>query len=334
MMTAEHDQIPETALAWHLDGKGSALATVVETWGSAPRPVGSQLAISAEAELQGSVSGGCVESAVVAEAFEALESGQPKLLQYGVSDDDAFAVGLACGGTIRILVEPVGVGNGPDADLLGELVAARSARRPAVLATNIEDWTRRIVGGREDALFDEAKAALRSDKSGFAGAWFLGVHNPPLRMIIVGAVHIAQPLAVMAREAGYDPYLVDPREAFGAQHRFPDFEISNDWPDDAVREIGIDTRTALITLSHDPKIDDPALLVGLASDAFYIGALGSTRTHAKRVDRFEAAGLDAETIARIHAPIGADIGAKSPAEIAVSIMAEVTERLRRPETRP
>lgn len=333
-MTAGHDQIPETALAWHLDGKGSALATVVQTWGSAPRPVGSQLAISAEAEIQGSVSGGCVESAVVAEAFEALDTGTPRLLEYGVSDDDAFAVGLACGGTIRILVEPIGVGNGPDTDLLGQLVAARSARQPVVLATNVEDWSRRIVGTSGDTLAEEARAALRSDRSAFAGPWFLSAHNPPLRMIIVGAVHIAQPLAVMAREAGYDPYLVDPREAFGAEHRFPEFEISNDWPDDAVREIGIDTRTALVTLSHDPKIDDPALLAGLASEAFYIGALGSTRTHAKRVERFQAAGQKEAAIARIHAPVGADIGAKSPAEIAVSIMAEVTERLRRPETRP
>ena len=153
-------------------------------------------------------------------------------------------------------------------------------------------------------------------------------------MIVVGAVHIAQPLMSMARATGYDPTLIDPREAFGAAHRFPGETISNDWPDEAIQSLGIDTRTALITLSHDPKIDDPALIEGLRSQAFYIGALGSKRTHGKRVERLTGEGFTEAEIARIHAPIGADIGAKSPAEIAVSVMAQITERLRRPETRP
>lgn len=329
----EHDRIPETALDWMRAGKPAALATVVQTWGSAPRPVGSQLAISAEAEIMGSVSGGCVESAVVAEALEALEDGRPRILEYGVSDDDAFAVGLACGGTIRVMVEPIGVGQGPDQSLIEALVAARAGREPVVYAVNPETWERRLITG-PDPLAAAADAARHADKSGFEGDWFLGVHNPPLKMIVVGAVHIAQPLLTMARLTGYDPVLIDPREAFGAAHRFPGEEISNDWPDEAIAAIGIDTRTALITLSHDPKIDDPAILAGLNSAAFYIGALGSTRTHAKRVMRLEEAGFSDAAIARIHAPIGADIGAKSPAEIAVSIMAEITERLRRPETRP
>ena len=332
-MTASHDRIPETALDWIAAGKRAALATVIETWGSAPRPVGSQLAISSEAEIQGSVSGGCVEGAVVAEAMEALEDGTPRVLTYGVSDDEAFAVGLACGGTIRVLVEPVGIGQGPEAALIEALAARRAARDPAVLAVNTETWERRLVTAG-DPLWPAAEAALVSDRSGFEDDWFLGVHNPPLRMIVVGAVHIAQPLMVMAREAGYDTTLIDPREAFGAQHRFPGEAISNDWPDAAIRAIGIDTRTALVTLTHDPKIDDPALVEGLGSRAFYLGALGSTRTHAKRVTRLAEAGFSEADIARIHAPIGADIGAKSPAEIAIAILAQITERLRRPATRP
>lgn len=328
-----HSDIPEQALNWVKAGKGAALATVVETWGSAPRPQGAQLAISSEAEIQGSVSGGCVESAVVAEALEALEDGQGRVLEYGVSDDDAFAVGLACGGKMRVMVEPIGVGNGPSLQMIEELVAARASREAMVYAVSPLAWDRRFVKVG-DPLWGPAEQALFSDKSGFEGDWFLGVHNPPLRLVIVGAVHIAQPLVQMARLSGYDPFLIDPREAFGAEHRFPGERISNDWPDEALGAIGLDARTALVTLSHDPKIDDPALITGLGSSAFYIGALGSKRTHAKRVTRLAEEGFGEAMIARIHAPVGADIGAKSPAEIAVSILAQITERLRRPDTRP
>jgi xanthine dehydrogenase accessory factor len=334
MQTAEHDRIPEGALDWARAGKGVALATVVETWGSAPRPKGSQLAISAEAEMIGSVSGGCVEGAVVAEALEALEDGRPRTLTYGVSDEEAFAVGLACGGTIRVLVEPVGVGEGPSPDLLAELVAARAARRPVAYAVHPETWERRLVTGPADPLWPQAQAALTADQSGFADDWFLGVHNPPLRMAVIGAVHIAQALVPMARIAGYDVAVIDPREAFGSAARFPDTRLLHDWPDAALGAFGLDTRTAVVTLTHDPKLDDPAIRAALAAPVFYLGCLGSSRTHAKRVARLHEAGFTVAQIARIHAPVGLDIGAKSPAEIALSILAQNTERLRRPETRP
>ena len=333
-MSAEHDQIPEAALAWTRAGKRAALATVVETWGSAPRPTGSQLAISGDAEMVGSVSGGCVEGAVVAEALDALADGKPRLLDYGVSDAEAFAVGLACGGRIRVLVEPVGVGQGPSPDLLERLVAARAAREPVVYAVRPEDWQRRLVAGPGDPLWPAAEAALVADQSGFDGDWFLGVHNPPLRMAVVGAVHIAQALVPMARLAGYDLAVIDPREAFASAARFPDTTLSHDWPDEALAAFGLDTRTAVVTLTHDPKLDDPAIEAALRAPVFYLGCLGSTRTHAKRVERLKAAGFADAAIARIHAPIGADIGAKSPAEIAIAILAQVTERLRRPATRP
>jgi xanthine dehydrogenase accessory factor len=333
-MTPDHDQIPEAALRWLEAGKPVALATVVETWGSAPRPKGAQLAITAEAEMAGSVSGGCVEGAVVAEALDALENGQPRLLDYGVSDAEAFAVGLACGGRIRVLVEPVGVGQGPTPDLLADLVAARAARTPAVYAVHPGDWQRRLLAGPGDPLWPAAAAALVADQSGFADDWFLGVHNPPLRMAVVGAVHIAQALVPMARLAGYDLAVVDPREAFASEARFPDTTISHDWPDEALAAFGLDTRTAVVTLTHDPKIDDPAIMSALRAPVFYLGCLGSTRTHAKRVDRLRAAGFTDADIARIHAPVGTDIGAKSPAEIAIAILAQITERLRRPATRP
>jgi xanthine dehydrogenase accessory factor len=331
---AAPDAVPETALAWALAGRGAALATVVETWGSAPRPRGAQLAISGDAGMTGSVSGGCVEGAVVAEALDALADGRPRMLTYGVSDADAFAVGLACGGTIRVMVEPVGVGDGPGVPLLAELVEARAARRAAVYAVRPDTWERRLVSDPGDPLWPAANAALAADRSGFEGDWFLGAHNPPLRMVIVGAVHIAQALAPMARLAGYDVAIVDPREASGSSARFPGEQLLNEWPDAALDAIGLDARTAVVTLTHDPKLDDPAIRAALDTRVFYLGCLGSTRTHAKRVARLTEAGVPSEALARIHAPVGFDLGAASPAEIAVAILAQVTERLRRPASRP
>ena len=321
MMIDRYDNIPETALAWHRDGRGAVLATVVETWGSAPRRVGSQLVISGRGEIEGSVSGGCVEGAVVTEALEALEQGAQRLLEYGVSDGDAFAVGLACGGTIRILVEPVG--SVLPASLLADLVAARAARQAVVYVVDLEHGTRHITA-------QDFADRRRMDRSGFedAGQVFVAVHNPPLRMIVVGAVHIAQALVPMARIIGYDPVLVDPRDAFGNQDRFPGETILNDWPDDAIASLGLDARTALVLLTHDPKLDDPAIAAALASDVFYIGALGSKRTHAARVERLGAQGFAGDRIARIHGPVGLDIGAAGPAEIALSILAQCTQVLR------
>ena len=319
-MTAP-DDIPGTALAWHRDGRGAALATVVQTWGSAPRPVGSQLAVSGRSEIAGSVSGGCVEGAVVAEALDAMETGRSTILEFGVSDDEAFAVGLACGGTIRVMVEPVGAGV-PEA-LLEGLAAAAEAGEPVAYAVDTTAWERRLLRPG-DALAGERFAA---DRSGFEGETFVAVRNPPLRLVVVGGVHIAQPLVAMARLAGYTPTVVDPREAFASADRFPGTALRHDWPDEALAELGLDARCAVVALTHDPKLDDPALAVALRSPAFYVGALGSTRTHAKRLARLAEMGLEVEA-ARLHAPIGLDIGAASPAEIAVSILAEMTARLR------
>ena len=320
-MTASFDTIPETALAWHREGKGAVLATVIQTWGSAPRRVGAQLAISGQAEIEGSVSGGCVEGAVIVEALEVLESGEARELEFGVSDNDAFAVGLACGGTIRVLVEPVG--KVLTEELLTALCEARAARRPVTYVADLETGARRLDESGHETRF-------RMDRSGFEedGRTFVAIHNPPLRLVIVGAVHIAQALVPMAKIAGYDPAIVDPRETFGAASRFPGETLLNDWPDEAVAKLGLDGRTALVLLTHDPKLDDPALELALRSGCFYIGALGSTRTQAKRVERMTAAGFSEAEIGRIHGPVGLDIGASGPAEIAVSILAEMTRVLR------
>lgn len=322
------NDIPEIALGWHCAGRGAALATVMETWGSAPRQAGSQLAVAGDGTFMGSVSGGCVEGAVVTEAVDALADGQSRVLTFGVSDDQAFAVGLACGGTIRVLVEPVG--EALSEAILAEIVAARTDRRALAYLVNTTTWARRVFSSPDDVLAGAVDARMRADKSGMEeDGWFVAVHNPPLRMIVVGAVHIAQALLPMARACGYDPTLIDPRGAFGAEARFPGEAINDDWPDAAMAALHPDARTAVVTLTHDPKLDDPALLAALASPAFYIGCLGSTRTHAKRLDRLRSAGVTEAQIARLKAPVGLDIGAKSPAEIAVSIMAQITQTLRR-----
>lgn len=322
MNDGHRDDLPALALDWHRTGRGAAIATVVETWGSAPRQAGSQLVVDREGRMAGSVSGGCVEGAVVTEAQEALADGRARLLDFGVSDETAFSVGLACGGRIRVLVDPVG-GSLPEG-LLADLVAARAARRPVALVSNIDGPGRFLAGP------GEYSDRFRLDRSGVEedGLSFVAVHNPPLRMIVVGAVHIAQALLPMARACGYDPALIDPRGAFGSAERFPGETILDDWPDEAMAALVPDARTAVVTLTHDPKLDDPAIRSALRSGAFYLGCLGSTRTHAKRVERLRAGGFSEDEIARIHAPVGLDIGARTPAEIAVSILAEVTRALR------
>lgn len=321
---SDHMGAPEQALIWAEAGKGAALATVIETWGSAPRRTGAQLVVSGEGAMEGSVSGGCVEGAVVVEAMEAIEDGTCKLLEYGVSDGDAFAVGLACGGTIRILVEPIGAGGMP-LEMLRDLVAARTQRRAVAYDVALD--------GSDRQLSDQGHAhRFRMDRSGLSedGARFVGIHNPPLKLVVVGAVHIAQALVGMARTAGFDPVIVDPREAFGSSARFPNVKVVNDWPDAALEAVGVDARTAVVLLTHDPKLDDPALIIALRSPAFYIGALGSTRTHSARVARMAEAGFDAEAIARINGPVGLNIGASGPAEIAVSILSQIIQVLRQP----
>ncbi|MFK7876736.1 MAG: XdhC family protein [Paracoccaceae bacterium] len=323
-MTQEiFENAPEQALEWHEAGLGAALATVVDTWGSAPRRTGSQLVIAGDGTLQGSVSGGCVEGAVMVEALEAIADGMPRVLEYGVSDGDAFAVGLACGGTIRVLVEPV-ADTGLRPDHLRQMVQARAARQPIAYQTSLN------TGGGSLGGPDDHPTRFRMDKSGLEpdGDTFVAIYNPPLRLVVVGAVHIAQALVPMARIAGFDPVIVDPRSAFGSQARFPGETIHEDWPDEALTQIGLDARTALVLLTHDPKLDDPALEIALRSECYYIGALGSKRTHAARVARLQQAGFGDAAIARIHGPVGLDLGAAGPAEIAVSVLAQMLQILR------
>ena len=309
------------AAALHKGGQKVALATVLDTWGSSPRPVGAQLVVCEDGSFHGSVSGGCVEGAVVLEALESLTDGNCKLLEYGVEDEDAFAVGLACGGIIRIMVEPVGIGEGIATTLLNDLANAEYARQAIGLQVNLETWERAVIT-------PQSHIEDFSGSGGVVECTYTHIQNPPLRLVLIGAVHIAQFLAPMAQMAGYQVTIIDPRESFASSQRFPDQELIVDWPEDALAELIIDDRTALVTLTHDPKMDTPSLRAVLATNAFYIGALGSSRTHAKRCASMMELGVSSAQFARIQGPVGLSIGSKSPAEIALSILAAITQCLR------
>ena len=226
-------------------------------------------------------------------------------------------------------------------ETLRAVLAAREAKRPAVLVSDLDTGDQRLfhadapdAPGLGPAVRAACLEALRADRSrtlpkeGEGSGLFLQVFNPPLRMVVVGAVHVTQALAPMAALLGYEVTVVDPRRAFATDERFPGVAVDTDWPDDALRRLAPDRRTAVVTLTHDPKLDDPALEAALASDAFYVGSLGSRRTHAARLERLRARGFDEPSLARIHGPIGLAIGAKSPAEIATAVTAEVTATLR------
>lgn len=308
-------EVLKTARDWRREGRGVAIATVSSTWGSAPFPVGSQLAADDKGNFVGSVSGGCIEGAVIGEARQAIKDGKIRNLEFSVSDDQAWEVGLACGGTIRVFVEPI-------PNEIDRVLEAADRKQSVALTTDLQSGAH--------TLYDTASApepvrgAMRDDRSQpLEDGAFVRVFNTPRRIAIVGAVHIAQELVPMATRAGFDVTVIDPREAFASPERFPGVNLSTDWPDKAMQALEIDPRTAIVTLTHDPKLDDPALDVALASDAFYVGALGSKRTQAKRVTRLTEAGFTRDQIGRIHGPIGLDIRAQSPAEIAVSILAQI-----------
>lgn len=224
---------------------------------------------------------------------------------------------------------------------LSELNAERAARRAVVVVTDVASGDQRLVKAADisaDPLYADLDRQLRMGKSGMVEVdgkrLFLNVYAPTARLIIIGAVHISQALAPLARSLDYDVFVIDPRTAFASPERFPDVPLFADWPDVALPPLNVDRYTAFVAVTHDPKIDDPALLHAMERDCFYIGALGSRKTHAKRVDRLKAQGASEASLARIHAPIGLNIGAVSPAEIAVSIMAEITARLRLPADAP
>lgn len=296
---ADNDTVLAAAQSWK--GAPMAIATVVSTWGSAPRPRGGHMLVHADGRFEGSVSGGCVESDILATAAEVIAGAPFQVKAYGVADAAAWEVGLPCGGEISVMVQPVSA-EGFDPELFDRIAEARAAGKALTVATD-------LATGHSDA------------RPIGTGSAFINRYDPPRRLLIVGAVQIAQALAGLARELGIETVVIDPRARFLTEERFPGVKLDDGWPDEAVTSYAPGPSTAVVTLSHDTKIDDPALIAALAAPTAYVGALGSRRSHAARRERLAAAGVSESDLDRIDAPVGLDIGAIGPAEIALSIAA-------------
>ena len=313
MMVAD-DELFALAANWHANGHDLALALVISTWGSSPRQIGSLMLVRGDMQIAGSVSGGCVEAAVIDSAQELIKNGGSQRLDFGVADAAAWEVGLSCGGKISVLV----------------MAVSKAGFPPHLLTSGAESLLGRqtvcfclpVNGGQVQKLQKVFEA------SKLEGDEFLFVQAPLPQLIIIGAVHISQHLAAMSVQTGFDVMVIDPRRTFATAERFPGIRLVFDWPDIALADISLDCETALVALTHDPKIDDAALHKVLGKPLFHIACLGSRRTHAARLNRLSDAGFDAEETAKIKGPAGLDIGAKTPAEIAVSVLGELVAAYR------
>lgn len=321
---------------WQADGtEPIALATVIKTWGSAPRKTGAKMALTPSGKLSGSVSGGCVEGAVFDLGVEALQADTPQLVEFGVADETAWEVGLACGGSIRVWIAPFDPLYQAAAELMAQdaafalvsVIGAGVHFGRKLLVTPI-DQQGSIADTLDSQLAASARAAIQTGQSTTLTIdeteLYIDVNLPAPQLIMVGGVHIAIGLTSMAQTLGYRTVIVDPRRAFGSDERFPHVDqLIQAWPKEAFEQLLINENTAIALLTHDPKIDDPAITQVLDSSAFYIGALGSRKTHAKRVARLKEAGFSDQQIGRIHGPIGLDLNAQNPEEIALSVMGEI-----------
>lgn len=332
-------QIAAELLAWRAADPRVAIATVVGITGSAPRPLGATLLMAPSERLAGSVSNGCVEADVYEEALSVLESRRARVVRYGISDDTAFTVGLSCGGTIEVLVEPVGAIHERAASAVRRGTGVVLARivSPDDRAGTVGLWTgdpgRDEWGPELLPLGREALGALREGHSrvvplrladGRDASVFLHAVPAPATLAIVGATDIAMALVHFTRPLGYRSVVVDPRKALASRDRFPHAdELVHEWPDVAFAHLAFDDSSAIVVLSHDEKFDRPALLAALRSRAGYVGAIGSSRTNEKRAAWLRAQGFSDDDLARIHAPIGLDIGARTAEETGLAIVAEM-----------
>ncbi|MBX6385465.1 MAG: XdhC family protein [Microbispora sp.] len=336
-------------LRWWEEGRRFGLATVVATFRSAPRPPGAAMAVL-DGEVVGSVSGGCVEGAVYELATQVAATGTPVLERYGVSGEDAFAVGLTCGGIVEVFVQPVSKEDFPE---LGELAADVAGRRPVAVATIIAGpgrvgarrvvWPDRAAGSLgpsrlDDAVDDDVRGMLAQGLTGVRRYGprgerrlddlrvFVQSFAPPPRLLVFGAIDFAAAVARIGRFLGYHVVVCDARPVFATAKRFPEAdEVVVAWPHDYLATAEVDERTAICVLTHDPKFDVPVLAAALRTPAAYVGAMGSRRTHADRLARLREAGLTEEELARLRSPIGLDLGARTPEETAVSIAAELIQ---------
>jgi xanthine dehydrogenase accessory factor len=293
---------------WTRAGEDVALATVVETWGSSPRPLGSKMVVTRSGKMAGSVSNGCIEGAVFEEAQKVLKSGQPKVAAYGVADDVAFEVGLACGGHIEVFVQPL-------APIHKQLMSLLDRNEPATLRTNLVTGEVQLTAG----------APSGSELAQREGDWFVEPFRRPAHLVIVGAIHIAIPLHRLAKLMGYRVTVVDARAKFATKERFPEAdELIVSWPDEAMAKLTLDNSTYVVILTHDPKFDLPALRSVLTKDVGYVGAIGSRKTNQNRFDALRAEGFTEDQLSRVHGPVGLDLGGRGAEETALGILAEIT----------
>ncbi len=286
---------------WTEDKEEIALATVVETWGSSPRPLGSKMVVTRSGKMAGSVSNGCIEGAVFEEAQKVLKAREPKVAAFGVADDVAFSVGLACGGHIEVFIQPF-------AAVHEQLIELLDENRPATLRTN-------LVTGE----------ATVSEGTPSGSELALEPFRRPAHLVIVGAIHIAIPLHRLAKLMGYRVTIIDARAKFATKERFPEAdELVVAWPDEAVSNITLDNSTYVVILTHDPKFDLPALRSVLGKDVGYIGAIGSRKTNENRFAALRAEGFTEDQLSRVHGPVGLDLGGRGAEETALGIMAEIT----------
>ena len=306
---SEIDDILTPTSVWLKENRKVSLATVISTWGSSPRPVGGQMAIDSNGEIIGSVSGGCIEGAVITEGINSINDGKTRVKDYGISNNMAWEVGLACGGELKVLIQPLDIQD----KIVFSIVDNIKNREAVKLRIDCSNGLRIIDNTltNQTSLYDKEKNE------------FIHVIDPKPRLFVVGAVHIAQALISVAAITDFEIILIDPREHFATEKRFPNCKILTEWPDIALSRFNLDKSTHLVTLTHDPKIDDPALIYSLKKNIGYIGSLGSKKTHQKRCERLTSLGFSDNDINKIHAPIGLDIKGKTPAEIAVSIIAEI-----------
>jgi xanthine dehydrogenase accessory factor len=306
-------------------------AVVTSVWGSAPQAEGATMLVAGDGTMAGSVSGGCVEGAVAEEVRAAILRGSPGSVRYGVSDERAWEVGLSCGGTIELLVQPevpepvLAAAAGSGGVVVVTFLDGARAGELAVITSADTDDTSLIARAAADALRTGRSGTVRLPAGDGGAAVFLEVFPRTRRLVIFGGVHVATALAPMARAVGYRVIVADGRESFLTRERFPDAdELILAWPGDAFARTGLDAGTSVVVLTHDPKFDDPALLIALRSPAAYVGAIGSKKTQASRRARLRAAGLTEAELDRLHGPIGLDLGGRSPAETALAILAEMT----------
>lgn len=302
-------QVLNAALRWLQKGHTLVLATVVRTWGSAPRPPGAWMVVRDDGRVQGSVSGGCIEDDLIARIAKGeFAGGSPRVAVYGVTQDEAMHFGIPCGGTLELLLEPV-----PNPEKLLELAEIISTGKIALRTVD-------VASGEVNIEIGDAASCMLWD-----GRRLTTIHGPRWRLLIIGAVQISRYLASMAATLGYRVFVCDPRVEYSEEWDIPNASLVSGMPDDVVREMNLDSRSAVVALTHDPKLDDMALLEALRSQAFYVGALGSRRNSSKRRARLvEYFDFSETEVARLHGPVGIRIGSRTPPEIAVSILAELT----------